>query len=471
MKKNNISKNKSVTIIGAGIGGLYSAWELIKSGYDVTVIEKQNSVGGLSSSISEMGYKIDIGPHYLTLPKSSEITNTIFEIMGENIFEVPQIENWYKSYFHGKFINGFPTLYDAIYSDNVKSIFQSIFSLISAKIFLSSHKSDNVEKYLISIYGNFLYKTWCKPYLLQTIGHLDIPLEYAKKKFKPITFSKIIKKFFSFNKKNNIMIQNNKISNYGEYYFKDGIGHLANILEKKILDSGGKIILNANIETITHEKVIKNICYSYNENMLQHETDIIIYATPINITKKWFNINEEISNNNLHSIMVILFVDSPKIFDGWVLGVFDNKSPFFRIAQQTYLSKHVAPPGKSLLSIEIRSYDDDPLWKKDNKKISKQIEQSLRNIGLLKNEKIEGSKVIKLRNIYSNIFQNSNLSKSENIDFLKSIKNEYLLGSKEVDSGRLVSNDDQSNENISFGGIFTAIQESNYLVKKIISKN
>ena len=85
------SKNrKSVTIIGAGIGGLYSAWELSKSGFDVTIIEKQNFVGGLSTSIEDMGCKIDIGPHYATFPKNSDITNEVLEIMGKKYYRNPR---------------------------------------------------------------------------------------------------------------------------------------------------------------------------------------------------------------------------------------------------------------------------------------------------------------------------------------------------------------------------------------------
>ena len=99
-----ISKNKkSVTIIGAGVGGLYSAWKLTKSGFDVTLIEKQNFVGGLSTSIEEMGCKIDIGPHYATFPKNSDITKEVFEIMDKNIIKIPEIKNSYKSFFPESF--------------------------------------------------------------------------------------------------------------------------------------------------------------------------------------------------------------------------------------------------------------------------------------------------------------------------------------------------------------------------------
>ena len=452
-----ISKNKkSVTIIGAGVGGLYSAWKLTKSGFDVTLIEKQNFVGGLSTSIEEMGCNIDIGPHYATFPKNSDITKEVFEIMGKNIIEIPEIKNSYKSFFQGKIINHTPTIYDAMLSFGMKSILKSLISFIFSRIFF--HKMNNTENYLIKIYGKYLFQNWCKPYLKKTSGKVDIPLDYAKKKFKPITFAKIFKKIFLKKKSRTKKTIRKEIeSEFIQCYFKEGIGQFASILSKKIIESGGKIILGANINKIEHENEIKKMKYTIDGKEVEHSSEFIIYATPLQITKRFFGIDEKIINSNLHSIMVFLLINSPKIFDGWILDIFDAKTIFFRIAQQTFLSKYVAPCDKSLLSIEIRCDDENPLWTQDNKMISKQIEQSIRTMSILKNEKIEDSQVIKLRNIYpkfKNLGQNNN-----KIEFINNMKNEYILGTKEMDTGRLIE-DEQLEENVSLGGIYTAIQES-----------
>ena len=64
------NSSKSVVVIGGGIGGLFTAWKLCLKGMNVTVLERQKSVGGLSGSIHHDGFKIDIGPHYVILPKN-----------------------------------------------------------------------------------------------------------------------------------------------------------------------------------------------------------------------------------------------------------------------------------------------------------------------------------------------------------------------------------------------------------------
>jgi len=43
--------NKKITILGAGISGLTTAYLLQKKGFDVTVIEKNNQPGGAMESV------------------------------------------------------------------------------------------------------------------------------------------------------------------------------------------------------------------------------------------------------------------------------------------------------------------------------------------------------------------------------------------------------------------------------------
>lgn len=55
--------NKKVLVIGAGISGLTTAYLLSKKGFDITVIEKNNSVGGSIESVFENGFLFDRGPN------------------------------------------------------------------------------------------------------------------------------------------------------------------------------------------------------------------------------------------------------------------------------------------------------------------------------------------------------------------------------------------------------------------------
>ena len=59
-----MQKNKSALIIGAGPAGLTAGLELIRAGYQVTILEQdQEYVGGISRTVRYKDYRFDIGGH------------------------------------------------------------------------------------------------------------------------------------------------------------------------------------------------------------------------------------------------------------------------------------------------------------------------------------------------------------------------------------------------------------------------
>ena len=152
---------KKIVIIGAGITGLLSGLEFGKKGYDVTILEKNNFIGGVNTSIISNGYSMDIGPHYVTLQNDSEITKKIIKIINENnLVKLPEnIRRSRKAYFYSKLWDEFPSINQFISNMNKKNLLQIIFEICLNKLknnFKNNPK--NSKEYLISNYGKFLYK-------------------------------------------------------------------------------------------------------------------------------------------------------------------------------------------------------------------------------------------------------------------------------------------------------------------------
>ena len=152
---NLVGNKKTVTIIGGGIGGLYSALKLCQAGFAITLLERQNAVGGLSTSLSVNDYKIDIGPHYMTFKRESAITQEIFDMVGfENVLEINDIEKSYLSYYNKKLLKTVPTVSDAILSSGSKAALISAFSLIFKSKLKSDTNEMSSEEYLKACFGN-----------------------------------------------------------------------------------------------------------------------------------------------------------------------------------------------------------------------------------------------------------------------------------------------------------------------------
>jgi len=479
------NSSKSVLIIGGGIGGLYTAWKLAKKGFKITLIEQQKLLGGLSGSIQHEGFTIDIGPHYVTFPKESELVNEIKELLGnENIIETPNIHKSYRICFRGRISNNYPTLIETIFENGTLFCIHSFSDLIISKCKNFFRKKDfkSARDYLISTYGNFLYKTWFKPYLTFTFGETEGSLHIIEKRFPPLSLQKIFSSLKQHSQNSELSKgkkEHGELIQYFHWYPKFGMGSIIDALQKKIGKYGGSIISEATVSSIDHSRYPKIIQYSKNKQQFEISADAIVYAIPPFVTKNWFtdrksNIKPEFKKKSaLHGIIAFLFVNSPRVFDGWVITVYDTYLPFFRVAQQNFLSDYITPPDKSLLSIEIKAGEDDQIWKMGESSLISHLEKNLKKAGILHEEKIEAYKVIKIKNLYPPVTQTKHDDNYDKVvDSINKFKNEYLLGTAEIDVGRLTSKEEstENSSSIRLGGVHAALSNASILVNRIISE-
>ncbi|MDT8287524.1 MAG: FAD-dependent oxidoreductase, partial [Elusimicrobiales bacterium] len=75
---------KKIAVIGAGPGGLTSAMILAARGFDVTVFEAKDRVGGRNAELRLGEFRFDTGPTFLML---NFILREMFEEAGKNIDE------------------------------------------------------------------------------------------------------------------------------------------------------------------------------------------------------------------------------------------------------------------------------------------------------------------------------------------------------------------------------------------------
>ncbi len=74
-------KKPTALIVGSGPGGLASALLLAHSGVDVTVLEKEEKVGGRTKLVHKDGYTFDRGPTFFHYP---EVIEQIFQAIGRD---------------------------------------------------------------------------------------------------------------------------------------------------------------------------------------------------------------------------------------------------------------------------------------------------------------------------------------------------------------------------------------------------
>jgi phytoene desaturase len=80
---------KSVVVIGAGLGGLAAAVRLAHAGFPVTVLERNEYVGGKMGTLTLEGFTFDTGPSLLTMPF---IVQELFASVGRKLEDYLQLD-------------------------------------------------------------------------------------------------------------------------------------------------------------------------------------------------------------------------------------------------------------------------------------------------------------------------------------------------------------------------------------------
>jgi len=82
------SRILNIGVIGGGLAGLAAACTLAARGHKVTLLEKNDWVGGKAAVLHQDGYRFDMGPTILTLPS---VLNRIFREANRNLADYMQL--------------------------------------------------------------------------------------------------------------------------------------------------------------------------------------------------------------------------------------------------------------------------------------------------------------------------------------------------------------------------------------------
>ena len=157
---------KNVKIIGSGFSSLSAACYLAKEGHEVTVYEKNDSLGGRARQLKKEGFTFDMGPSWYWMPDVFERFFADFDKKPSDYYELIKLSPAYRVYYG---INDFITI-----ADNLEEIVNT-FEFIengSGKV-LKKFMTDAKNNYDIAI-KDLVYRPGVSPLEL-------ITLETAKK--------------------------------------------------------------------------------------------------------------------------------------------------------------------------------------------------------------------------------------------------------------------------------------------------
>ena len=262
-------------IVGGGIAGLTCGAFLAKEGLRVLLIEKNRECGGLVNTFSHNGF------HFETGIRALENAGIIFPMLKELGINLDTVKSHVSVGVEKEILNieDINSLND--YSKLLKSLYPESESETDQIIRIIR----KVMKHMDVLYGlenpnfkdlrtdrGFLFKKllpWLPGFLVTTgkINRMNVPVEpFLDKIIKNPSLKDIISQHFF--KNTPAFFALSYFSLYLDYFYpKGGVGKLAEVVEKKFLDSGGEILRETIIERVAADenKVSdhNNISYKY----------------------------------------------------------------------------------------------------------------------------------------------------------------------------------------------------------------
>ena len=124
----------SISVIGGGFAGLTSAAMLAKDGYDVTLFEKNEQLGGRARKFETQGFVFDMGPSWYWMPDVFEKYYNIFGHTTADFYELKQLDP------------GFTVIYGKDDVLNIPANFDELCNLFES---IETGSADKLRKFMV----------------------------------------------------------------------------------------------------------------------------------------------------------------------------------------------------------------------------------------------------------------------------------------------------------------------------------
>lgn len=373
--------SKKINILGAGIAGLSAASFLAKEGYDVTILEKNGTIGGRGRYFSENGFVFDMGPSWYWMPEVFENFYQKFGHTTADFYDLVRLDPSYRIFWKDETHSDVPANLEAFYE-----WFESLEkgSSVALKKFLSEAQ----YKYEVGM-NDLVFKPSLKWSEFADMRILKGLFKLSMTK----SFSTYIRKYFKNPKILSVLefpvlflgampkdtpalysLMNYADISLGTWYPMGGMHNIFGAFEKIAKEQGVKILTNQEVtkfDIVNNEiRKSKTNSSSYDNDIVvssadYHHTDRVLLKDYANYSEKYWDkrkmapssllfyvgVDKKIANLQHHN----LFFDED--FNQHAEEIYQNpkwpSAPLFYVSCPSKTDPSVAPEGKENLFLLI----------------------------------------------------------------------------------------------------------------------
>ena len=389
---------KTVGIIGAGPAGLTAAYQLVKRGYNVTVFEAGDAVGGMAKTIPLWGQLVDLGPHRF-LSTDPRVNAIWLEAIGDD-YEI--LNRMTRIYYRGNLIDYPLKPFNALRHLGWFEALRCLASYAKALLF-PRRDTTTFESWVSNRFGSRLFSIFFKSYSekLWGISCQELDSDFAAQRIKKFSLLEAIRVAVG-------KARSTRHKTLAEQfpYPKLGSGLVYERMAQSISGNGGTVLLNTPVRAVhprSGETGSMRIELTNGETI---QFDHVISSMPITQLVEKLDAPPAIQEHARqlrfrNTILVYLRIESAALFpDQWIYV----HSPEVRTGRITnfrnWTSKITGGQPETILCLEYWCSDNDELWRADEAALAKLAMDDLLRFAFLKGARVKDSTVRRVPKCY-----------------------------------------------------------------------
>ena len=389
-----MSEKQRVVILGAGPAGITAAWRLSELGYPVTVLERDDAVGGMARTINVGQYAVDFGPHTFHIRETDESRKVLAAIKHFFGDDPLILTRGTRVLLRGK---------EYVYPLEMLQVLTGVSPFLSARIifdylmatlkstFAPAKKEDSFEEWGVRNLGRTLYDLCFGIYSARVWG---LPTSQIS--------SKQAQRVAKLNLKNIILrtlgIKADPATYFTKYmYPRKGISLLYEGMADEVRAAGNVIKLQTPAVRLERDPStgsgqgggrVARVAYTEGGQEKTIDCDILLSTLPLPALVSMMSpalpapVVAHAAKLKYRSLKLIyIALKRARMTDYHWVYLLDEQFRVNRLSEQKNVSSDMVPDGSTVLCIELSLWKDEPLWQASDEKIFQLALRDLMKMG------------------------------------------------------------------------------------------
>jgi protoporphyrinogen oxidase len=387
-------------VLGAGPAGLVCADELSRQGVQVTVLERDDTVGGLSRTIRHGDFRLDLGPHRFF--SKDPVVNGIWErILGEDLRIVHRLT---RIHYRGRFFYYPLKPLNALGNLGLLTSLHVLGSYVWSR--LRPYPQENTfEEWVSNRFGRKLFQIFFQSYTEKVWGipcH-EIEAEWASQRIQGLSLWSAVM---------NALGARRGIKTLADVftYPRLGTGMAYERLQQQLEAAGHTVQLQSDVCAVHHDGgLVQAVTVRRPDGSTERvEGDAVVSSIPLTLLVQRFDPQPPVdviaasqALTYRHTILVYLFVDRQDLFpDNWIY----IHAPDVQVGRITNFRNWspdlVGASPLTPLCLEYWCYDEDAIWQEPQETLIARAKQELQRIGLATASQVTDAFAVRLPRTY-----------------------------------------------------------------------